>query len=290
MKCAKIIFLPAVWCLLLVSAAAKERIIAEINGVPLSSSSLCAEAAKLLPSVGESDDVSCLKLQAAVMLEVKLRITSDLLAREKIYANSDAVKWYFSERKKRYGNLNSINAKELKKLENDRSFQLKCAVFRYIFSKFPEKLELPDGAVEAFYRQNQMQYLKNVPGKYLVVSVPSGIQGAGGTISDIRAALLQGEAPAAVSKRYNAVCKYASAEIGKRFADQNVRKHFISEPFEHNAMWSVAVCEEPPHKRFIPFALVGPLIEEELLSRRAGAAFDDILKVELSRKTIKYRR
>lgn len=283
----KIIFLLLISGMFCVSTAAKERIIADIDGVPLYAGSLCKEAESLLAGADTDPDAVFIRLQAAVLLELKIRITKKLLADEKITVDAENAKWYISQR---LGKLSLNDQVGFIKLENDRKFQLKCAIYRYVFTRFPEKFVLAEGEAEAFYRQNQMSYLRCTPGKYLLLEVSSQTPESKQKISDIRAVLLQGADPKKTAADFGASCKLASFEISEKFKHQKMYKNFVSSPFEHNLSWCVAVCTESPEKRFIPFELLEPLIEEELLSRRAGAVFDDILKSELSRKTIKYRR
>ena len=110
-------------------------------------------------------------------------------------------------------------------------------------------------------------------------------------LADIRAALLQGESINSAIRRFNAVCTDASLPVADKLSGKTaVYENFVSDILYDSGVPGIAVCIKAPGKSYIPYAKMKPLIEEELISHRAGAVFDDILKQRLSRKNIKYRR
>ena len=75
-----------------------------------------------------------------------------------------------------------------------------------------------------------------------------------------------------------------------RKIDFKLRKNGVTPVFKSGSFWCVAVCTQEEKDGFAPLENVEAFIDEELLSRRCGAAFDKILKREISKKNIKYRR
>ncbi|MBQ7396704.1 MAG: hypothetical protein IJW08_09210 [Lentisphaeria bacterium] len=271
---------------------ADSGVLAEVDGRELHSNELCKEAAALLPDAALPEDVRSVKIQAAVQLEVKIRTTEKLLSQAGIKADRSTAEWYISERCAKYGMSGDILRQGLEKLINDRGFQLKSAIYRYIQSTQPEKTVISKEEAESHYRRNQMSFRKSVPGTFLVASVPQELPEAKERISSLRAALMQGENISTAAERHKIICRPAPPEFAAGIPHKNLKlyRNWVSAPFVHEKNLCIAVCVEPPSKEFIPFEKICPLIEEELISRRTGAAFDIILKKQLSLIKIKYRR
>ena len=262
------------------------NILAEIDGVPLRRETMYEESKILLPDTSLPDDVREVKIRAAVMTELKIRETLLLLKQENIPCSGDTACWYISERKREYTSNSEILENGLQKLIKKRSFQLKCAIYKYLYLRNPEKLRLAAGAAEDHYFRNQLQYRVNNPGVYKIITVHAGSGNAG----DIRSAALQGESPESIAARFGTVCKVSTPQEAVELSRLNLKKGSVSEVVTLNNSLCVALCITPPGHGFIPFSQLKPLIEAELISRRAGAAFDEILQKRLSRKNIKYRR
>lgn len=278
------------FCGMFLRMFADSSVIAEIDGVPLYLGSLNVEAKKMLPDAALAPDVREVKLRAAVMTELKIRETLDILNQKNIVCSPDTARWYIMERTKNSKLSENALAQGLRQLVDDRSFQLKCAIYKYLTITCPEKLAIAPGSAESFYFQNQLKYRINTPGIYKVISIPAGNQNSVSAAEDIRFALLQGEAPEQVAVRSGAKCVLSTPEIALQIQRLNLRKNGVSDVVLLNGQRCVAVCVAEPENGFIPFKQLEQLIEEELISRRAGAIFDEILKTRLSRKNIKYRR
>ena len=66
-------------CGTLPSLFADSSVLAEIDGVPLNRESLCQEAKNLLPDVSLAPDIREVKIRAAVLTELKIRETIEIL-------------------------------------------------------------------------------------------------------------------------------------------------------------------------------------------------------------------
>ena len=284
----KICFLTV--CGILVFFSLKGEVLAEIDGVPLSAKSMHEVSRKMLPEASLSGDVREVKIAAAVMTEVKLRETFQILSEQNISVNEEIARWYIVRCKERCSFNSKILSDALEKMVGQRDFQLKCAVYKYISLCCPEKLILPAGAAKEFYFRNQMQYRLNTPGVYKVVAVSSAKEGAAVTVGDIRSAMLQGETPERVASRFGAVCRISSPEEALKLSRLKLAQGGVSQNIMLGNDLCAVLCVTAPGNGFIPFDKLEPLIEEEILSRRAGAAFDEILQKRLSRIIVKYRR
>ena len=262
-------------------------VLAEIDGVPLNRESLCQESKNLLPDVSLAPDVREVKIRAAVLTELKIRETIAILKQENIACTPEVAKWYIAERKKKYPTAGKDFETGLLKLVNDRRFQLKSAIYKYLSIRNPEKVRLSAGEAEAYYFRNQLKYRINVPGVYKLIELPT----EGNIASDIRSSLLQGESAERVAERFGVKFTLSAPEQALVLSRLKLRENAVSEVISLNGKSWIAVCAAEEKNSFIPFKQVlEPLIEEELISRRAGAAFDEILKARLSQKNIKYRR
>ena len=278
------------FCGILLRLLANGSVIAEIDGVPLHIDTLCMEAKRMLPDAAVAPDVREVKLRSAVLTELKIRETLDILKQNNIACGQETAEWYIVERTKNSRSSNKGFAEELQKLVNDRRFQLKCAIYRYLAAVSPEKLYVAPEEVESFYFHNQLKYRISTPGVYKVIMAPAGKE-SHRSAADIRFALLQGENPEQAAMRFRAKCILSTPETALRFKHLNLRKNAVSDVISLNGQPPcVVVCLEEPKSGFIPFKQLESLIEEELISRRAGALFDEILKKRVSRKNIKYRR
>ena len=264
--------------------------LADVDGVLISEKSMCEAAKKMLPDASLPDDVREVKTRAAVMTELKIRETLSILSEENINCDEQTARWYISERRKKYSSNGNILADGLQKLVRQRDFQLKCAIFKYISIRFPEKIMLAADDAKEFYFRNQMQYKVNTPGRYKVVAVPAGKAGASSAAGDIRSAMLQGESPENAAVRFGAVCRISSPGEAGELGRLKLKKNSVSPVVKLGNEFCTALCITAPGSSFIPFGKLEPLIEEQMISRRAGAAFDEILQQRLSRKNIKYRR
>jgi hypothetical protein len=275
---------------LLSPAASGSDIIAEIDGVPLKVSELAPESRRLLVSNSPSKDVSDISLRAAVTLEVKLRTTIGLLKSRHISIDAATAQKYIAERCQKYPKSGKLLKRGMDKEINDKKFQLKCAMYYFVCSIYPELKEISDREIENFYRANSRLFRRTLPGEFMVVKVNSSADGAEKTIRSVRTSLLQGQNIYSAAEAAKLTPQKADAAVLETASQFAVRKNGVTPIFKCGNDLIVAVCIKEEQKGFTPLENVDAFIAEELMSHRCGAAFDKILKYEISRKHIKYRR
>ena len=270
--------------------ASDSEVIAEIDGVPLRIVDLAPEVRELLATNSTSADVRDISIKAAVMTEVKLRSTLELLKQRQITADSSTAKKYIDQRSREYPESGKLLCQGLSKQLHDKKFQLKCAIYFFVSSLNPELASVSSTEISSFYHANSRLFRRTEAPEYLAVKAGVETPDAEKKIRDVRLSLLQGQniISAALSEKLKA----EKPDAGVLFALQKfkLKKNAVSPVFQCGGTWCVAVCLKEAESGFAPLQNVEAFIAEELISRRCGAAFDKILKQEISRKNIKYRR
>ena len=271
-------------------AASESDVIAEIDGIPLKVSDLAPESRRILANNSSSRDVSDISLKAAIDLEVKLRTTLELLKSQQITADAATAAKYISDRCKNYPVSGKLLQEGLTGQLNDRKFQLKCAIYYFVCAKIPELKDVSAKEAENFYRANLHLFRRATPGEFTAVRVSNKNPDAVKIINNIRTALLQGQNIHSAAESEKLTAEKAGTGITLAASKFKLKKNGVSPVFECGSDLVVAVCTQEGSNSFAPLENVDAFIAEELLSRRCGAAFDEILKREISRKQIKYRR
>ena len=275
----------SIFCICSAFCSVDDNVIATVDGEIISREQLSPAASALLPAATDPADVQDIRLRAAVDFEIKLRTTSSLLASAGVKAGKPVALRYIKERCSSYGERGKTLSEALGKLVETPDFQLKCAIYYYVKSRDAGVTERRTEEFEEFYRAHQYMYRRMSHGYYLAVTCRSSQQA-----EDIRALLMQGADIRKTAERFNTDCRRADPQLSEMLASQNLAKRGVSSVISTKSGYTVAVCLEKPQVHYLPFDQVEPFIDEELLSRRCGAAFDKVLKHELSLKKIEYRR
>ena len=270
--------------------ASDSEVIAEIDGVPLRIVDLAPEVRQLLATNSASEDVRAISIKAAVMTEVKLRSTLELLKQRQIAVDSSTAKKYIAQRSKEYPESGKLLYQGLSKQLHDKKFQLKCAIYFFVSSLNPELTSVSSTEISSFYHANSRLFRRTEAPEYLAVKASQETPEAEQKIRNVRISLLQGQniASAALSEKLKA--EKPDADVLFALQKFKLKKNAVSPVFQCGGTWCVAVCIKESESGFAPLQNVEAFIDEELVSRRCGAAFDKILKQEISRKNIKYRR
>ena len=268
-----------------VLAGSDNDIIAEVDGIPLKKSEFFPESRKILAANSSSKDVLDISTKAAVELEVKLRTTLDLLKSRNIQVNSETAHKYIVRRCSKYPKSGKHLEKAMQKQLADKKFQLKSAI--YFFVDVPE---VTDEEIANFYHSSSHLFRRTTPRELMVLKVSDQTPGAEKIAGNIRSALLQGQNIHSVAAAENSLPEKADAKVLFDASNFKLRKNGVTPVFKSGNFWCVAVCTQEEKDGFAPLENVEAFIDEELLSRRCGAAFDKILKREISKKNIKYRR
>ncbi len=271
-------------------SASDKDVIAEIDGVPLRVSDLAPEVRKLLATNSTSEDVRDISIKAAVMTEVKLRVTLDLLNSRQIAVDRRTAEKYIEERSKNYPQNGKLLYQGLSKQITDKKFQLKCAIYFFVCTLFPEHANVSGEEVSNFYHANSRLFRRSTAPEYMVVKADGKKTEAEQMIRSVRVFLLQGQDITSAAQSEKLQAEKADAAAAAVIAGFKLKKNAVSPVFQCGTDWCVAVCTKEAENGFAPLKNVEPFIAEELVSRRCGAAFDKILKQEISRKNIKYRR
>ena len=285
---AVLLFLTA--CSLFAGTAENGRIIAEIDGVPLKAGDLAPEVRAVLATSSSSPDVYDISLKAAVAMELKLRTTLALLKQCGISVNRATAEKYMVDRCKLYPESGKFLRQGMEKQLDDRKFQLKCAIYYYVLSRFPEAAQVTSEETNSFYYANRHLFRRTTAPEYLVLRVSGNTPGAEKKAQDIRLALLQGQNISSVAAAEKLTPEKADAAIVLILSEFKLKKHSVSPVFQSGNDWLAAICIRESERSFAPLKNIEAFVAEELLSRRCGAAFDRVLKQEISRKNIKYRR